>query len=234
MANQDTSSDTPVDLKKRARRRLVGAIALALLAIIVLPMVMDHEPKPANQDIQIKIPSQEPDGLTPHVIPAPSSVVPPVANGALPKTEIATVPNDKPQVDSKAEPKQSDTVAAKPQQDVAESDTDAVSTTKPNEKTVADKATSTRTVSEAHAAAVINATEEQWLVRLGAYQNAANVKQLLAKVKEAGIAAYAEKFDSPKGPRTRVLAGPFSSRDAAEKAQTRIKKLGVDGAVAAK
>jgi DedD protein len=40
-----------LDIKKRARRRLVGAAALALLAAIVLPMMMDQEPRSASQDI---------------------------------------------------------------------------------------------------------------------------------------------------------------------------------------
>lgn len=234
MANQDAPSDTPDDLKKRARRRLVGAIALALLAVIVLPMIMDHEPKPVSQDIQIKIPSQESDGLTARALPAQSSVVSPAAIEVLPKTDILTVPSDKLQVDSKTEPKQPDPAVVKPQQDAVKSDTDVSPAAKPNEKTVAEKMIAARNSEEAHAAATINGADEQWLVRLGAYQNAANVKQLLAKVKEAGIAAYAEKFDSSKGSRTRVLAGPFNSRDAAVKAQAKIKKLGVDGAVAAK
>ena len=234
MANPDAPSDTPDDLKKRARRRLVGAIALALLAVIVLPTVMDHEPKPVSQDIQIKIPSQESDDLIPRALPAQSSVVPPAATEVLPKTDISTVSSDKLQEDSKAEPKQPDPVVVKHQQDAAKSDTDVAPAAKPNEKTVPEKTIPARSPEEAHAVAAINGADEQWLIRLGAYQNVANVKQLLAKVKEAGIAAYAEKFDSSKGPRTRVLAGPFNSRDAAEKAQAKIKKLGVDGAVATK
>lgn len=45
--------------KKRARRRLVGAIALALAVIIGLPMVLDSEPKPLSGDIAIEIPSKD-------------------------------------------------------------------------------------------------------------------------------------------------------------------------------
>ena len=233
MANQDASSDTPVDLKKRARRRLVGASALALLAVIVLPMVIDHEPKPASQDIQIRIPGQESDGLAPHAAAGKSAALSP-ATTVPPTPDIATgMPDDKLQEIGKIEPKQPAPVVVKPQQDAAKSDAGAALVAKPNEKAAPDK-TPPRSLEESHAAAVLDGADEQWLVRLGAYQNAANVKLLLAKVKEAGIAAYAEKFDSPKGPRTRVLAGPFNSREAAEKAQARIKKLGVDGAVAAK
>ncbi len=74
----------------------------------------------------------------------------------------------------------------------------------------------------------------QWVVQLGAYKEAGNVKLLLAKLKGIGVPAYTEKFESPQGPRTRVRAGPFASQDAAEKARSRIKIVGVDGPVAPK
>ena len=45
--------------KKRARRRLVGSIALVLAVIIGLPMILDSEPKPLADDIAIQIPSRE-------------------------------------------------------------------------------------------------------------------------------------------------------------------------------
>ena len=45
--------------KKRARRRLIGAVALVLAAVIGLPMVLDSEPKPNADDISIQIPSKD-------------------------------------------------------------------------------------------------------------------------------------------------------------------------------
>jgi DedD protein len=45
--------------KKRARRRLVGAIALALAVAIGLPMILDSEPKPLANDIAIQIPAKD-------------------------------------------------------------------------------------------------------------------------------------------------------------------------------
>jgi DedD protein len=58
--SRDNEADDPVlPEKKRARRRLVGAIALALGVAIGLPMVLDSEPKPLASDIEIKIPSKD-------------------------------------------------------------------------------------------------------------------------------------------------------------------------------
>ena len=42
-------------LKKRARRRLVGAIALVLIVVVFLPMILDNEPRQMSQDVSIHI-----------------------------------------------------------------------------------------------------------------------------------------------------------------------------------
>jgi DedD protein len=55
------SPDVAVDdLRKRARRRLVGAVLLALIAAVALPVFLESDPKPLGQDVSIQIPS--PDG----------------------------------------------------------------------------------------------------------------------------------------------------------------------------
>jgi DedD protein len=60
--------------KKRARRRLVGAIALVLAAIIGLPMILDSDPKPLADDIAIQIPSRDKSiQVRPPVVPGESA-----------------------------------------------------------------------------------------------------------------------------------------------------------------
>jgi len=44
--------------RAQARRRLVGAVALVLAAVIALPMVLDDEPVPVASDIPIVIPDR--------------------------------------------------------------------------------------------------------------------------------------------------------------------------------
>ncbi len=51
--NADLAVD---DLKRRARRRLVGAIVLALAAAVILPMLLEKEPKPLGDDVSVQIP----------------------------------------------------------------------------------------------------------------------------------------------------------------------------------
>jgi DedD protein len=52
-------ADPVLPEKKRARRRLIGAVALVLAAVVGLPMLLDSEPKPVADDIAIQIPSKD-------------------------------------------------------------------------------------------------------------------------------------------------------------------------------
>lgn len=66
-----------IDLKKRARRRLVGAIALVLLAALILPSLMDSEPAIPAGELNISIPD----------MPAPPEE--PLATASAPETATA-------------------------------------------------------------------------------------------------------------------------------------------------
>jgi DedD protein len=68
MAEQKQDVDT---LKRRGRRRLVGAVALVLLAVIVLPMVFDPEPRKTAPPVSVRIPGEDDSVFTPKVTPKP-------------------------------------------------------------------------------------------------------------------------------------------------------------------
>jgi DedD protein len=251
MPPNDTEAplDGDLELKKRSRRRLVGAIALALLAIVVLPMVMDHEPRPSTQDIQVRIPSQDTGGFTSRIVPANPAVAPSGRTDAKvdakPDAKAETKPDAKAETkpEAKAESPAETKVAeakkvpeAKPETKPATGDT-----TKPSEKPLAKPAAPAKQsdqplakAEEARAKAALNGATiaDQWVVQLGAYKEGANVKHLTAKLKELGLPSYTEQFKSPQGPRTRVRAGPFASREAADKALKKIKAIGIGGTVA--
>jgi DedD protein len=244
MAESDASIEAQLELKKRARRRLVGAAALALLAAIVLPMVMDHEPRPSNQDIQVRIPSPDANGgFSSRILPAKPAAtpLPPLAADAA----SAPKPDTKPEAKAKAEAaskagatpapaEKADAQAGKapekaPPKTAEAKAADVKGDAKPSEPKPAEHKTAEHKSEDAPQAAV-----GQWVVQLGAYKETGNVKLLLSKLKEMGVPAFTEKFDSPQGPRTRVRAGPFASKEAAEKARAKAKIIGVDGPVAPK
>jgi DedD protein len=74
----------------------------------------------------------------------------------------------------------------------------------------------------------------QFVILIGAFSNPANVRQLQTKFGEIGVKMYTEPLESPDGVKTRVRAGPFASREAAEKALARMKRIGVGGVIAQK
>jgi len=57
-------------LKRRARRRLVGAVALVLLAVIVLPMVFDPEPRHIAPPVSVRIPGEDESTFKPKAAPS--------------------------------------------------------------------------------------------------------------------------------------------------------------------
>ncbi|RLJ62777.1 SPOR domain-containing protein [Sulfurisoma sediminicola] len=230
--------DAQSELKRRARRRLVGATALALAAVIVLPMVMDHEPRVPAQEIQVRIPSQDGGGgLVSRILPGKgSTALPPLAD-----SQPAAQPGVSPKVDTKAEAKTEPKIEPKAEANVeAKAEVKATPKVEPKPAPVAAKAEPqppAKAAEGARAAAALSGQgsgTEQWVVQLGAYKEAGNVKLLMKKLKEMGVPSYTEEFDSPQGPRTRVRAGPFATKEAAEKAQVRAKAIGVSGTVAPK
>lgn len=97
-------SDEELQLKKRARRRLVGAIALVLLVVVFLPMFLDSEPKPLNQDIAITIPPPPgPDSSSQPATAAPAGVAPSIPVVPPAKTETAPPVRSEPVAVPKAE-----------------------------------------------------------------------------------------------------------------------------------
>ena len=256
-------ADAQLPLKKRARRRLVGAIALAVLAAVVLPMVMDQSPQLPVQDVQIRIPGQDQvPAFQPKALAAKSQEAP-VAKAATTEKPIAAVAPDKEAAKSvekpvekavektaektaeKAAEKPAEKSAAKPDKKSAEkvpekmpavSDKDAKAVAKNGDNAqraaaiLAGKPAADATAVTKPAAAGAG----EYVILIGAFANPANVKQLQSKLGELNIKVYTEALDSPEGKKTRVRAGPFASRDAADKALEKMKRIGVNGVVAAK
>jgi DedD protein len=173
---------------------------------------MDTQPAPPLRDIQVRIPSPV-EGETQNVAPPPR----PAAPKPTPAAEESPRPISKPEPPPKpvAAAAEKAVPAEKPAAPASKADGEA----KRAQEALEGKSSSA----------------ESWEVQLGAYQGAGSVSNLVGKLKQLGVPTYTEKVETANGPRTRVRAGPFPTRDAAEKAQARIKKvIGVDGPVAQK
>jgi DedD protein len=70
--------------------------------------------------------------------------------------------------------------------------------------------------------------KEVYVVPLGAFVNPDNAKQVRDRAVSAGVKSYTEQVKNQQGEQTRVRAGPFASRGAAEKARDKLKSLGLE------
>lgn len=222
MANGPSPTVEEIQLRKRARRRLVGAITLVALMVTVLPMVLDDEPKPVGQDIAINIPSQQSNDFPLKAVEPPVQHPAPVAQPQPAPVQqeahvVPVTPVPVPKVtEAKPEP-----VAPKKQEKPVEKPKAAAE--KPKEDKPVTKAVETQ-----HGGG-------SYVVMLGAFLSEANAKQRQAKLKELGVKYYLEKIKSPAGEKTGVRAGPYSSRQEAERALAKLKAGGIaDGLVTEK
>lgn len=206
MAKQQTEDE--LNLRRKARRRLIGAFALTLAVVVILPMVLDSEPKPTGKDIDLRIPSPDKVGefvpgaavseLAGTPPPAPSAIVStpvPLANPAITEPAQAHDANKPP-----AAPIQQATPGKAPSHQPAESHktVEAGSTDKPS-------------------------GGESFVAQIGAYTNQKTAKQELSKLKKWGFKAYTEK----SGDMIRVRVGPYADRDKAEKVGKLLEKHGL-------
>jgi DedD protein len=208
-----------LDLTRRARRRLIGAIALVLALVIVPPWIMDLEPKPVTTDLTVQIPGRDSKRLAP---PAPARAPEPVQPA---KAESPP----KPEPVAKVEPKAASKGAPEPPKPAAPQPA-------PKAETVARAApadAANRESESKRAEAILNG--EAFVVPLGAFANRDNVKSLEGKLAKAGVKYYTEKVAAAGGEQTRVRAGPYPTREAAEKVREQLKALGLaPGNVSAK
>jgi cell division septation protein DedD len=68
-------------------------------------------------------------------------------------------------------------------------------------------------------------------INVGLFADDDNARKAHARLTEAGLAAFTEELDTPKGRCTRVRAGPFDTKAAARKAAGKIRNLKLEAVV---
>jgi DedD protein len=193
-----TITDEELNLKRHARRRLIGAMVLVLAVVVILPMIFDGEPSPGTpNEIELRIPQRE---TLPPLAPQPASEPvasvavsepgeqPQSAPAAVPVAASAVTPPAMPEVNSKAE-RPAPVVASKP----------------------ADKQ------------AAKPAAKTGWVVQVGAYSNHDKAKNMAARLSKEGFRVYTEQV----GNMVRVRVGSYPTREAADKIRLKLEKLGL-------
>ena len=201
------------DLKRRARRRLIGAVALTLVAVIVLPLLLENEPPPAGR-LEVHMPpvagAPKATEATP-TLPAEPDIALPEVHGVKPPEPLAKAPEP--------ELPHTKTVLATP----------------PAQKTKAVIPPEIKKPAKPNAAVKIEsksehvpvATASTFVVQLGAFSDAAKTAALKSRAADLGLSSYTDK----SGALTRVRVGPFPSRQAAIDAAVKLAEAGMNGQV---
>ncbi len=172
-----SASPEASDIRRRGRQRLIGAIAIAVLLVVFVPMILDSEPRPARTTPVLDIPAKR---NAPALPPPPPARAPDHAAKAQP----AAVPEPA----KSASPAPSKAAAAK---------------------------------------------LEGFAVQVGAFKDEATLQQARDKLAAARIAHFIERIDTQAGSLTRLRAGPYPTREAAEKGLAAVKGASLEGQVVA-
>lgn len=230
--------DPTLPEKQRARRRLVGAIALVVAAVIVLPLVLDSHPKPVTDDISIDIPIR-PARQTAAVREDDASDVQaavahdePPASGTM---AAAPAPAAKHAVKGAAMPaSNSDTttasIAPQPAPKPAASAAPAASAKFATPKPAAPKSTDVANADTdgGDVATPSSPAGARFAVQLGSFKDDATARSWAEQLKSAGVPAYVEHRKQADGTTAAQLrAGPFADRAAASAAIAKVREAGL-------
>jgi DedD protein len=162
--SKQVNTDEESKLKRQARHRLIGAVALMLAIVIVLPMVFDSEPGVNVGNIELRIPDKnEVEEFHPAL-----GVVQPAESAVSAVPDAAPVLQEAPVAEKVAatEDKSVEPVPPKP-----------VKLGQPPAKPAAKPV----------------AQSEGWVLQVGAYSREDAGRQMLDNLKKRGFPAYTEK-----------------------------------------
>ncbi len=169
------------DIRRRGRQRLIGAIAIAVLLVVFVPMVLDSEPRSVRPTPALEIPPRQNAPALPAPTPDPSKAAHEPAKAPAPPVAKALP----------AEP--------------------------PKAPDITPKASAPKL--------------EGFAVQVGAFKDEEKLKQARDKLAAARITHYIERIDTQSGALTRLRAGPYPTREAADKALAAVKEAALEGQV---
>jgi len=220
-SNQDDAQSMD-SLRKQARHRLIGATVLVVIAVLGFPLVFDTKPRDLASDIRIDMPDR--DAVRPSQPPT-VAIPDKLDNAKVPLSEAVSA-NEQVVVDDN---KKTVTPAVNPPSESSSSDTKS-SETKPKAEAAKTAPAPADTTASAKPAAK-EASAERFIVQFGAFSDEAKVKEVRSKLEKSGVKTYVHVAQTPEGKRTRVRAGPFASREEAQKIITKTKSLSLNAVV---
>lgn len=214
------------------KQRVIGALVLISLAVIFVPMLFD-EPHTERSSRMIDI-SEEP--------PFPEVQAPPKVDAQPPSYRLEEPPVE-PAPATAPGPEKPRSVPAEPaptaEQPVAveqqpEAKPAPEPEPEPEPKPEQAPANETADKAEPESGEFSRSLEGAWVVQLGSFGNADNARRLRDKVREKGYDSHLQRVEQGDTTFTRVFAGPFADKSAAEKAKRELDAgFGLNGLVTA-
>ncbi len=270
------------ELRVKARRRLVGAIALVLIAVLVVPLLFD-DPVPSQQATAPEVVTEPPQVSDPDLALGPETSDPDQidgpeqgtvssgtdsfpddtaaddGNGTVPDTDLAL--DDQALLSQQPEAVQDDDEDSTDSQDDAsdastdeedspdDADSQESSTSEGSDEDAAsDSHDDQRSDDGSVALALLEGREPsndesgsseseqtqqgQFILQIAAYSAQSDADDRQAKLADSGVTnAYVEESQGSDKTTWRLRVGPFSTRDAAQAAQARLRTLGYDNSM---
>lgn len=242
-----TSEAQAAELRIKARRRLAGAVALILAAVVVLPMLLDSEPAPVASNIPIRIPDRQ-TPFQPNLSGPETTANAPGASGTAATSGVTANPADtNAVVPGQVKPEAGVKPAPANAADAAKATPPVKPTTPPASATQPTPAPSAQQRRDDASRAlallegrnpVASAPSPQapvrgnFVVQAMSLDSSADAQKQRNVLIAAGLnnAFVDGPIDVNGRPKYRVRVGPFQSREAAQAAQTRLRTQGYGGA----
>jgi DedD protein len=202
--------------RTRARRRLIGALVLLVIGVVGFPIVFETQPRPLPVDTPILMPSTAAVRRDP----------PPAAARPAPQR-----PAVQPVIDEPAEAVAAEQAASLPSPRPSSTVQPVVITERaapaPASAPAVPAVAAPQVVAAAASAQASSSGNGRFVVQVGAYSDAATLREARAKVEKLGLKTYTQVVNSEAGSRTRVRLGPYASRDEADVAAAKLKRAGL-------
>ncbi|KAA0182450.1 SPOR domain-containing protein [Cupriavidus cauae] len=213
----DDMLDPEFPQKQRARRRLIGALVMTVAAVIVLPIVFETEPRPAADQIAVRLSGGQGEA---QARPEPRKAAP-------------LAPQQQSRLDAQALDAGEELVSA-PAARAADKAPE-----KPAERTEAarqaeakpDPKAESKAESKTDKAEAKSSGSGKYVILVGAFSTEDKARQWMSKLKANKVPAYIERKALADGERILLRAGPFSDRDAADAAEKRVRATGLTARV---
>jgi DedD protein len=240
MLTRPEAADPAVEeLKRRARRRLVGAIVLALAAAVILPLLLESDPKPLGDDVSIQIPPIDSGKFITPLSPGKGVDGKAAADGASALTSAKPAPVAP---DSPLEAKPADALnasgkpvepAQRPPEVAPTSGPTATSTITANPEPQKPAGSVSKAEPGDTRPDVVSPTGG-FVVQLAAFADAKAAPALASKLKTSGFPAYTETLKTQQGTMRRVRVGPYATREVADAELAKLNAAGYRGVVTTK